>query len=768
MSITYSYDIFDTILTRKTANPEGIFSLMQNKLKNLGNYYPVEVRKNFFELRIQSERLARKFYCRDEKEDITLLQIYHAMNTTGLLSENMIESLMKLEFETELENVIPILPIVSEIQEHLNRNESVIFISDMYLGKKEISKMLEVASKEWGKIPIFISSEIGKTKASGNMFRFIQRELQISFNNWIHIGDNIYSDIHIPNQMGIKTVLVKDELLNSLERAMLSGKEQDISTQLLIGISKNTRKLYHLDSVQTVGATLSGILLGAYAKYILHDALRRGIKTLYFIARDGYVIKKIVDIFIQSKKYPISTKYIYGSRRAWKIPACNWEEVDFVSLMSTSSQFICDLRECADILGISYLEFKNFLPQNVIENSHKLSGLDMSLLFRYLNASKEFRKYLAKTHKENRKMVLAYLEQEIDLQEDQVAFVEVGGTGYTQKSLETILRDVYNGKISTYFFQLYSLNEKENSIFYNFIPDNLYIKDAIEPLCRAPHGQTLGYKCVNNHIEPVLEELEDKSFFECVYSKYIYGLSMYAEVYMDYYREYFEFPINRNIISKCWDYYTSIRDEGILNFVGEVPFEVAGSDKSGYTYAPKLSEQEIKEIFCDFKDSPIAWHYRGASINVSILRMSESEKHLMETYRYLEKKEIKYEEELEKDYYSTAFIRIPKNKYPIGSRIVLYGAGKVGRIFYRQIIEEQEYTAILWVDKQFIKYEKKGYPVLSPDRLRGVEYDIILIAVLDEKVYRDIKKDLIKMEVEEKKIDWISQKELIKGEVERG
>ena len=50
MSITYSYDIFDTILTRKTANPEGIFSLMQNKLKNFGNYYPVEVRKNFFEL----------------------------------------------------------------------------------------------------------------------------------------------------------------------------------------------------------------------------------------------------------------------------------------------------------------------------------------------------------------------------------------------------------------------------------------------------------------------------------------------------------------------------------------------------------------------------------------------------------------------------------------------------------------------------------------------------------------------------------------------
>lgn len=763
MSIIYSYDIFDTIITRRTADPYGVFALMQDRLQEFGNDFPTEVKENFFELRTQAERLARQYYCKDENEDISLLQIYHAMNTTGLLNKDMIDSLMELECEIELENVIPILHTVSEIQEHLDKNETVIFISDMYLGRKEISKMLETISSDWYDIPIYISSEIGKTKASGNLFRFIQQELQIPFDKWVHTGDNIHSDIDVPKQLGIKTVLVYEELLNSIEKAMLKGMEQDSSTQLMIGISKNTRRIYRLDRVEAVGATLSGILLGCYVNYILHDALRRGIKTLYFIARDGYVIKKIADTFIRSMNYPISTKYLYGSRKAWRMPACNWKTIDFFSLINTASQFVCNLERCADIFGISYAEFQNFLPQKVMDVSSQLSSWDVKLLFQYLNESKVFREYLEKIHGERRKLVLSYLKQEIDLQEDQVTFVEVGGTGYTQKCLETILRDVYMGEISTYFFQLYALEEEESSTFYNFVPDDLYIKDAIEPLCRAPHGQTVGYEKIKGHIEPLLEDLRNKSFYNHEYKRYMHGVLAYAEVFMDYYKDFFELPVNRNIVRRCWDYYTHIGDEMILDFIGEVPFDVIGNEKGGYKYAPRLTEQEIRDIFNDFRDVPISWNYKGAAIDISILRMNESEKQLMEECKRLSKKKRKQVEEWEKEYLSTSYIRIPKKKYSAGTRIVLYGAGKVGRIFYRQIIKEQEYFVVLWIDRQYVKFIEKGYPVSSPDRMSDIEYDKILIAVLNEKVYQSIKNDLIEMEVDEQKIDWISRKELIEG-----
>ena len=84
MSIIYSYDIFDTIITRRTADPYGVFALMQDRLQEFGNDFPTEVKENFFELRTQAERLARQYYCKDENEDISLLRIYHALNNTDI------------------------------------------------------------------------------------------------------------------------------------------------------------------------------------------------------------------------------------------------------------------------------------------------------------------------------------------------------------------------------------------------------------------------------------------------------------------------------------------------------------------------------------------------------------------------------------------------------------------------------------------------------------------------------------------------------------
>ncbi len=47
--------------------------------------------------------------------------------------------------------------------------------------------------------------------------------------------------------------------------------------------------------------------------------MQEGIKWLYFIARDGYILKKITDQVIGCLKLQMHTKYIYGSRKAWNI-----------------------------------------------------------------------------------------------------------------------------------------------------------------------------------------------------------------------------------------------------------------------------------------------------------------------------------------------------------------------------------------------------------------------------------------------------------------
>ena len=47
----------------------------------------------------------------------------------------------------------------------------------------------------------------------------------------------------------------------------------------------------------------------------------KGIQKLFFIARDGYILKKIADILIEKYRYPIATVYLYGSRKAWRLPS---------------------------------------------------------------------------------------------------------------------------------------------------------------------------------------------------------------------------------------------------------------------------------------------------------------------------------------------------------------------------------------------------------------------------------------------------------------
>ena len=99
----YSFDIFDTLLTRKTATPSGIFAIMQYELQtnNQWDWIPIHVRNNYHNLRIAAEREARKSYRKfTSSEEISLCQIYSflPLNTSD---SSKLEQLMLLEIETE-------------------------------------------------------------------------------------------------------------------------------------------------------------------------------------------------------------------------------------------------------------------------------------------------------------------------------------------------------------------------------------------------------------------------------------------------------------------------------------------------------------------------------------------------------------------------------------------------------------------------------------------------------------------------------------------
>lgn len=84
---------------------------------------------------------------------------------------------------------------------------------------------------------------------------------------------------------------------------------------------------------------------------------------------------------------------------------------------------------------------------------------------------------------------------------------------------------------------------------------------------------------------------------------------------------------------------------------------------------------------------------------------------------------------------------VPYEIIPVASRIVLYGAGRVGRAFYSQLKDSEFCKIEAWVDKNFLKYQNMG--VVSIDELKNKEFDYILIAALNEKLKAEMMGDIV-------------------------
>lgn len=88
---------------------------------------------------------------------------------------------------------------------------------------------------------------------------------------------------------------------------------------------------------------------------------------------------------------------------------------------------------------------------------------------------------------------------------------------------------------------------------------------------------------------------------------------------------------------------------------------------------------------------------------------------------------------------SVAFHMFPYEKIEKNCRIILYGAGEVGRSYYKQIMKNNYCEILSWVD---VRYEKLGKEISSPKEIENLSYDYILIAILDMTMAQNIAKEI--------------------------
>lgn len=84
-------------------------------------------------------------------------------------------------------------------------------------------------------------------------------------------------------------------------------------------------------------------------------------------------------------------------------------------------------------------------------------------------------------------------------------------------------------------------------------------------------------------------------------------------------------------------------------------------------------------------------------------------------------------------------------------KVILYGAGVVGKAYFAQNILCQFCNIVAWVDKN---HENLDFPISGLECLSSLNYDTVLIAVRNQAVALGIQQDLIQAGIPEEKIKW--------------
>lgn len=88
--------------------------------------------------------------------------------------------------------------------------------------------------------------------------------------------------------------------------------------------------------------------------------------------------------------------------------------------------------------------------------------------------------------------------------------------------------------------------------------------------------------------------------------------------------------------------------------------------------------------------------------------------------------------------------------------IVICGGGTFGQHLYKRLKNIKQNKIVAWVDEWFEYYSKLGLPINSFEYLNNLEYDFIVIALIDEDISNQTMLNLINMGIDKNKIIQVS------------
>ena len=319
MKTVYSFDVFDTCLTRKFSAPSDLFLELGRqllcRLPVLTERFDAEA---LWAARMEAEHSARRSSL---LEEVTLQEIW--LEFARRVGVAKLAGLAPLEMELEDESLHAIPCTLQQIETLRTADHRVLFISDTYLPRSFVEGQLQKHGFTRRDDGIYISSESGKTKATGNLFRKVLADEKLDPRELRHCGDNAASDIEAPRRLGIVGQLVNYRSASSADVSLLAADGLDYNIRSkFVGAMHTSRLPENADcpvDAASVIANLVSPLVFVFASWTLAQAKRDGVRRLYFLARDCQMTYEAAKE-LSEQFGDIECRYLHVSRQSLLLP----------------------------------------------------------------------------------------------------------------------------------------------------------------------------------------------------------------------------------------------------------------------------------------------------------------------------------------------------------------------------------------------------------------------------------------------------------------
>ena len=484
-----SFDIFDTTLLRRCGRPEAVWNALAE------NLFPEEI------------DLQEAFVVwRKNAQGETLEEKYDGIDPSFLYFSGIDKKGM-MQAEEAVERAMLILnPSVCRlIEQRRAEGYRIAFISDMYLSSQFLRQVLESYGCCQAEDVVFVSCEHHARKDTGALYEVVRQALHPS--EWLHYGDNLRSDVKMVRKKGLQAVHI-DTAYNDVEKAC---------AQVYPSMAALSR-LHRLEHVEdTFAAFAADFVVPAYlpyAIYVLREARRMGIRKLYFLSRDSYILLKAAQA-LSKEAEGLELHYLFVSRRSLLLPyLCGEDEYAYMAAsdhhtlvrIDTIDKRLRHLGTSREEMRIKFgIEFPYSKVNNIKEQEDFLQKVFHS----------DFTPLLQQRAQEQLCLLLDYFRQEGLMDGEPSAAVDVGWLGTSRLMINHILRrvgvkdlhffyygvrrDVFPpsaGRYSTYF-QAEELSTETTALLEHYYS-------------ASPYPSTIAYqKRENGEVIPVFADNEE-------------------------------------------------------------------------------------------------------------------------------------------------------------------------------------------------------------------------------------------------------------------